>query len=126
MSGMLRAWACSIAAVSLWVMGLSNAGAAGALAVGRCGAYGYAFDFKMPVEARVAALANCASKRCRLVLVMQHTCGAFAIDGHNACGAHGYAGAPHLGEAQSIALQYCYKFGGRDCVIRAFACDRKG
>ncbi|MBO0757384.1 MAG: DUF4189 domain-containing protein [Bradyrhizobiaceae bacterium] len=107
-------------------MDLSSAGAAGALAVGACGAYGYAFDFSMLVEARAAALANCTNKRCRLVLVMQHACGAFAIDGHDACGAHGYAEAPRLGQAQNIALQYCYKYGGRDCVIRAFACDRKG
>jgi hypothetical protein len=119
-------WACAncVAAVSLWVMGLSSAGAAGAMAVGVCAAYGYAFDFKMVEEAREAALANC--KRCRLIGVMQHACGAFAIDGHNACGAHGYAVAPRLGQAENIALQYCYKYGGRDCVIRAFACDRKG
>jgi hypothetical protein len=103
---------------------LSSAGAAGAMAVGVCAAYGYAFDFKMVEEAREAALANC--KRCRLIGVMQHACGAFAIDGHNACGAHGYAVAPRLGQAENIALQYCYKYGGRDCVIRAFACDRKG
>jgi hypothetical protein len=34
--------------------------------------------------------------------------------------------APRLGQAENIALQYCYKYGGRDCVIRAFACDAKG
>jgi len=121
-------WACAncVAAVCLWIMGQSSAGAAGAMAVGACAAYGYAFDFKMVEEARVAALANCVGKRCRLIGVMQHACGAFAIDGHNACGAHGYAVAPRLGQAENIALQYCYKYGGRDCVIRAFACDRKG
>jgi hypothetical protein len=122
------AWACAncVAAVILWILGLSSAGAAGAMAVGACASYGYAFDFKMVEEARAAALANCTGKRCKLIGVMQHACGAFAIDGHNACGAHGYAVAPRLGQAENIALQYCYKFGGRDCVIRVFACDRKG
>jgi Domain of unknown function (DUF4189) len=121
-----RACASCVAVVSLWVMALSSAGAAGAMAVGACAAYGYAFDFKMVEEARAAALANCAGKRCKLIGVMQHACSAFAIDGHNACGPHGYAVAPRLGQAENIALQYCYKYGGRDCVIRAFACDRKG
>jgi hypothetical protein len=126
MSRIVRACANCVAVVSLWVMGVSSAGAAGAMAVGVCAAYGYAFDFKMVEEARAAALAKCAGKRCKLIGVMQHACGAFAIDGHNACGPHGYAVAPRLGQAENIALRYCYKYGGRDCVIRAFACDRKG
>jgi hypothetical protein len=126
MSRIARACANGVAVVSLWVMGVSSAGAAGAMAVGVCAAYGYAFDFRMVEEARAAALAKCAGKRCKLIGIMQHACGAFAIDGHNACGPHGYAVAPRLGQAENIALQYCYKYGGRDCVIRAFACDRKG
>jgi hypothetical protein len=46
--------------------------------------------------------------------------------GHNACGAHGYAVATRLGHAQNQALRQCYQFGGKDCVIRAWACDAKG
>ena len=53
-------------------------------------------------------------------------CAALAIDGHNACGAFGYASAPRLGQAQNTALQYCYRNGGKDCVIRAWVCDGKG
>ena len=126
MSRIVRACASCVAIISLSVMSLTSAGAAGAMAVGACAAYGYAFDFKVVEEARAAALANCTGKRCKLIGVMQHACGAFAIDGHDACGAHGYAVARRLGQAENIALQYCYKYGGRDCVIRAFACDRKG
>jgi Domain of unknown function (DUF4189) len=53
-------------------------------------------------------------------------CGAIAIDGKNVCGPHGYAVAARLGEAQNTALRQCYQYGGKDCVIRAWACDAKG
>ena len=43
-----------------------------------------------------------------------------------ACGAFGYAAAPRLGQAQNTALRYCYRNGGKDCVIRAWVCDAKG
>jgi hypothetical protein len=42
--------------------------------------------------------------------------GAFAI---GKCGAYGQA-FDYAGEAE------CYEFGGKDCVIRAGACDAKG
>jgi len=59
-------------------------------------------------------------------VTMTRACGAFAIDGRNACGPHGYAVATRLGQAQNKALRQCYEFGGKDCVIRAWACDAKG
>jgi len=31
--------------------------------------------------------------------------------------------APTLARAQNVALRNCYQDGGRDCVVRAFACD---
>jgi hypothetical protein len=126
MSGIARAGARVCAALGLLLIGLVGAHAAGAMAVGSCAAYGYAYDYKMLPDARAAALKKCSGRQCRLVASMQHTCGAFAIDGHDACGPHGYAVAPLLGQAQNLALKYCYKYGGRDCVIRAFACDGKG
>ena len=30
-----------------------------------------------------------------------------------------------LGAAQNTALKHCYKYGGKDCVIRAWICDGK-
>ena len=38
---------------------------------------------------------------------------------------NGYANAPKLGAAQNTALKHCYKYGGKDCVIRAWICDGK-
>ncbi len=104
--------------------GTGSAQAAGAIAVGACGAYGVAYDYERAAAADRAALGKCEGG-CKVVPVSR-ACGAIAIDGRNACGAHGYAVARRLGEAQNMALQQCYHFGGKDCVIRAWACDAKG
>ena len=99
--------------------------AAGALAVGHCGAYGFAFDFAKEQAARAAALRKCNGD-CKIVAAMKRNCAALAIDGANACGPFGFAAATRLGPAQNTALRQCYQYGGKDCVIRAFVCDAKG
>jgi hypothetical protein len=99
--------------------------AAGALAIGACAAYGYAYDYPTVAEAQAAAVDKCDGA-CRQVVTTRKGCAAFAIDGHQPCGAHGYANAKRLGEAQNTALRLCHKHGGRDCVIRAWICDGKG
>jgi hypothetical protein len=101
-----------------------SARAAGALAIGACGAYGFAYDYAKDAEASQAARGKCAGG-CKVV-PLRRACGAIAVDGANACGAHGYAVAARLGSAQNTALRHCYEYGGKDCVIRAFACDAKG
>jgi hypothetical protein len=113
-----------IAAASLFVANIGPAQSAGAIAIGTCGAYGFSYDYKQPAAAAQAALSRCAGG-CKVVPV-RRACGAIAVDAHNACGAHGYAVAPRLGEAQNTALRQCYEYGGKDCVIRAWACDAKG
>ena len=119
-----RALTAIVAAASLLILATDTTKAAGALAVGSCGAYGFAYDFGQEAAAARAALAKCRGG-CK-VLPVHRACGAIAIDGRNVCGAHGYAVATRLGEEQNIALQHCYKYGGKDCVIRAWACDAKG
>lgn len=114
------------AAGALWLMGSAVGHAAGAMAVGACAAYGYTFDFADPNRAQSTALSKCKGAECRLVLTLRRSCAAFAIDGHNSCGPHGYASARVLARAQNVALEHCYKYGGKDCVIRAWACDAKG
>ena len=99
--------------------------AGGALAIGACAAYGHAFDYPSIEDARKAASAQCGAN-CKVVAVTRRGCLAYAIDGHNPCGPHGFASASRLGAAQNEALKVCFRFGGRDCVIRAFACDGKG
>jgi hypothetical protein len=57
---------------------------------------------------------------------MNRACAALAVDMKNPCGAHGYAVAPKISSSLNEATRKCYEFGGKECVIRAWACDAKG
>ena len=57
---------------------------------------------------------------------MKRACAAFAVDMANPCGAHGYAVKPRISSSLNAATRKCYEFGGKECVIRAWACDAKG
>ena len=98
--------------------------AAGALAVGQCGAYGQAYDFAGQAAATAAAKKQCQGE-CTTGS-MNRACAAFAIDLKNPCGAHAYAVAPKISASLNAATKKCYEFGGKECVIRAWACDAKG
>jgi uncharacterized protein DUF4189 len=98
--------------------------AAGAFAVGKCGAYGQAFDYAGEDAARIAALKQCKGQ-CTTV-TMKRACAALAVDMTNPCGAHGYAVKPKISSSLNAATRKCYEFGGKECVIRAWACDAKG
>ncbi len=107
------------------LLAASAADAASALAVGRCGAFGYGLDFVRMADAEAAALAKCGGQ-CTVVARTHKGCAAFAVDVKNVCGPHGWSSAARLGRAQNAALKECYRFGGHECVIRAFLCDAKG
>lgn len=113
------------AAAVLLGIGTAAVNAAGAIAIGACGAYGYAYDRPNFVQAEAAALRRCGARDCRLVATVRRGCAAFAVDAKDLCGAHGYAVAPRLARAQNAALKQCYTHGGKDCVVRAFACDAR-
>ena len=102
------------------------ANAAGALATGQCGAFGYSYDDVSPEAAALRARAQCKGRDCKVVASFRKTCAAFAIDGTNACGPSGWAQAAKLTQARSIASEQCHHYGGRSCVIRAWVCDEKG
>jgi hypothetical protein len=125
MSGTFARCLRAIATGAILLIGTVTANAAGALAVGSCAAYGYAYDYGEEQGARTAALQKCNGS-CKVVATIRRGCAAYAIDGQNKCGAHGYASAPTLGRAQNVALRFCYKYGGRDCMVRAWACDGSG
>jgi hypothetical protein len=98
--------------------------AAGAFAIGKCGAYGQAFDYAGEAGARAAALKQCRGD-CTAV-TMKRACAALAVDMTNPCGPHGYAVKPKISSSLNAATRKCYEFGGKECVIRAWACDAKG
>jgi hypothetical protein len=98
--------------------------AAGALAVGKCGAYGQAIDY--PAEGAALAAARKQCKGTCTTVAMKRACGALAVDMMNPCGAHGYAVKPQISASLNEATKKCYEFGGKECVIRAWACDARG
>ena len=116
----------AIAGVVLLVAAIGTAQAAGALAVGTCGAYGYGFDYHTEADARAAAMRKCTGAGCKVVGTVRLGCAAMAVDAKNPCGSFGWAINSHLGKAENASLQRCYEFGGKECVVRAFACDEKG
>jgi len=120
----LRAGACAAAVLSM--LSVAPSYGAGVLAIGKCAAYGYAYDYPSIAQAETAARAKCKDQSCTQMVTAQKSCAAFAVDGHKPCGPNGYANATRLGAAQNAALKSCYKYGGKDCVIRAWICDGKG
>lgn len=126
MIGLWRSAAGAAAVVLILTAALGAANAAGAFAVGSCGAYGYGFDFHKVTDARAAAIRKCTGKSCKIVGDMRRGCAAMAVDAKNPCGSFGWAINAHLGRAENLSLRRCYDFGGRACMVRAFACDEKG
>ncbi len=126
----LRKFLLAVAGFILFVLAIATANAAtanaaGALAVGACGAYGYGFDYSRVADARAAAISKCKGGHCKLVGVVRRGCAAMAVDAKNPCGSYGWAINSHLGKAENISMRRCFEFGGRDCVVRAWACDEK-
>jgi len=123
---LLRTAARPVAAASFLMAAFAAAHAAGAFAIGACGAYGYGYDFRKVTDARVAALKKCSGNACKVVGTIRRGCAAMAVDAKHPCGSFGWAIDSHLGKAENLSLRRCYEFGGKDCVVRAFACDEKG
>jgi len=118
--------ALAAAAACFLIAGVGAAGAAGAFAIGTCGAYGYGFDYRKVDDARVAAMKKCVGTDCRIVGIMRRGCAAMAVDAKNLCGPYGWAIESHLGKAENTSMRRCYQYGGHDCMVRAWACDEKG
>jgi hypothetical protein len=120
-----RAIFCVVLAIVLAALPFAGPSqAAGAFAVGKCGAYGQAIDYPAEGGALAAARKQCKGQ-CTTV-TMKRACAAFAVDMTNPCGAHGYAVKPQISMSLNAATKKCYDFGGKECVIRAWACDAKG
>ena len=113
-----------LAALVMSSVFVASSHAAGALAVGKCGAYGQAFDYRHQNGAIAAARKQCSGD-CTVV-TMKRACAAFALDMKNPCGSFGYAVESRISSALNAASKKCYAYGGKDCVIRAWACDARG
>ena len=61
-----RSFAVAVISLGLLAATIGAAEAAGALAVGTCGAYGYGFDYRTASDARLAAMHKCSGADCRI------------------------------------------------------------
>ena len=59
------------ATATLMAVAVNTARAAGALAIGSCGAFGEAYDFRTIDDARKSALARCQADTCRVVTTVK-------------------------------------------------------
>jgi hypothetical protein len=126
MIGIGQKSALALAVACLLMASVGVAGAAGAFAVGACGAFGYGFDYRHETDARSAAMRKCTGRDCKVVGIMRRGCAAMAVDAKNPCGSFGWALNSHLGKAENASMRRCAEFGGHECVVRAWACDEKG
>lgn len=114
-------------ALSVCVAGarhITDAHAAGAFAVGKCGAYGQAFDYGAEHEARAAAQKQCKGE-CTTV-TMKRACAAMSVDLANPCGAYGYAVKPKISASLNAATRECYKYGGKEMRDPRLGLRRQG
>ena len=86
-----------LATATLMFVAVNTARAAGALAIGSCGAFGEAYDFRTVEEAQQSALSKCKGDACRVVTTSKRGCAAFAVDFADPCGASGWGKGPQLG-----------------------------
>jgi Domain of unknown function (DUF4189) len=100
MIGVLRTAARALAAAFFLIAVHGAAHAAGALAVGSCGAYGYGYDFRKVTDARAAAMRKCTGNGCKVVGTIRRGCAAVAVDAKRPCGSFGWAIDSHLGRAE--------------------------
>ncbi|MDB5601474.1 MAG: hypothetical protein JWN71_3518 [Xanthobacteraceae bacterium] len=125
----VRAFALPLALMSgLWFGAVESARAEGALAIGNCGAYGYAFNYDTEAGARDRAMSECTGnrgKKCKVVVTLSGNCAAFAIDNRRSCGAWGWASRATKEAATEAAVEECRKGGGKSCGMRAQVCDAK-
>jgi len=98
-----------VATATVMVVTVGRVRAAGALAVGTCGAYGQAFDFANAEDARKSAMPKCAGKGCRVVTTVSGGRGVFAVDCADPCGARGRGTADKLARVQNDTLRACYR-----------------
>src|SRR5262249_43819830 len=103
MGGRFRHGILAAFATAFLIGSIAAVQAAGALAVGRCGAYGYAFNAPSMQEAQTRAVLECKGPGCKVVATVERQCAAFAFDARNFCGPHGWATSKTLARAQNVA-----------------------
>ncbi|EKF76061.1 signal peptide protein [Alcanivorax hongdengensis A-11-3] len=101
-----------------------GAWASGALAIdsNQGDQYGFSYNYSTIQQAQARALSECGYG-CRVVQTFSRGCAAYAADQSPGSSVYGWGTASSGGQAQSTAMQYCIRQGGRNCMVRAWGCD---
>ncbi len=116
----------AIAVLAAWIGSDVTAQARGALAIGRCGGWGGAWNYSTADEANNTAMSECNGRNvreCKVVATLDENCASFAYDDSESCGPWGWATRPTKEAADSTALNECRNAGGRNCKVRGSFCD---
>jgi hypothetical protein len=97
---------------ALIVFGATPGRAAGALAIGACAAYGYAYDYPTSEEAQKAALEKCSGD-CKQVVTTKNGCVAFAIDGVSHAGPTALPTRPSLAPRRTPRSSFATSMAAR-------------
>ena len=116
---MRRIWAVAAVAATVWVAGLSGAGASGAIAYGG-GRAGLSYNYRDRDSAEERALAECGAG-CRVVARYSGSCAAVATGR----GVYGYAWREERRGAMRAALENCELRGGGACSVVTSGCDER-
>jgi hypothetical protein len=122
----IRAGAAAAAASALLLAVTSAAQADGALALGKCSAWGWSSSESLR-GADQKAIADCAqhdAAGCKVVATTHEGCMAVATDQSLSCGKYYWASEATRQEAEAGSLGQCRSGDGKTCTLVASKCDR--
>ena len=115
-----------LAAGLFLVLGTAPAFADGALAVGKCSAWGWSSAGSL-TAAREEAVSDCSKSGngdCRVVATTHGGCVAIAADAGASCSQASWATQATKSDAESDSLSDCRGRDGKSCSVVASKCDR--
>lgn len=113
-----------IAFTMLMACGASTSFAAGALAIdhNQGSQHGFSYGYAQMEDAEQRALEECGSN-CQVVVRFNRGCAAYATDQSAGSTLYGWAIKDSEASAQQRAIFECTSRGGRQCIVRVWACE---
>jgi hypothetical protein len=108
---------------SIMLVHAGNVYSWGAIALGNQDKnYGASYNYNTKQQAIDRALAECGGG-CEVVVTFNGGCAAFASEAGKMFPYGSGWSTESRYEAERIALDYCRKYGGKDCRIKAWSCE---
>jgi hypothetical protein len=122
----IRGGSAAAAVWALLLFGVPAAHADGALALGKCSAWGWSTG-GTTLGASQKAIADCArhdAEDCKVVAMTHEGCMAVATDQSQSCGKVYWANEATRREAENGSLGQCKNGDSKSCTLVASKCDR--